>query len=191
MRTLSYAILGLLAREPLSGYEIAQRMKEPIGFFWHAGHSQIYPELARMEQDGLVTHQIVEQHDRPDKKVYTVTEAGREAVRRWVTEPAPVPVARDVLVLKAYSLWLADPTSAAALFREHERRHREQLAASEALHAHFTETASIAPDHLNPADFAAYATLRRGIGYEREYADWCAWVAKHLEARADHGEALR
>ena len=191
MRTLSYAMLGLLAREPLSGYEIAQRMKEPIGFFWHAGHSQIYPELARMEQDGLVTHQIVEQHDRPDKKVYTITEAGREALRRWVAEPAPVPIARDVLVLKAYSLWLADPVPAAALFREHERRHREQLAAYEALHAHFAAAASAASGHLDAPDLAAYATLRRGIGYEREYADWCTWVAEHLEARAGHGEALR
>src|SRR5690348_6743093 len=86
--TLGYALLGLLARRPLWGYDLARRMKVPIGYFWHASHSQIYPELAALEADGLVTHEIVQQRDRPDKKLYSITEAGREVLRRWVSEPA-------------------------------------------------------------------------------------------------------
>ncbi|HEY3085299.1 MAG TPA: PadR family transcriptional regulator [Candidatus Dormibacteraeota bacterium] len=46
--TLGYAILGLLARQSLSGYDLARRLRRPIGFYWTARHSQIYPELRRL-----------------------------------------------------------------------------------------------------------------------------------------------
>src|SRR3712207_7015289 len=65
--TLGYALLGLLAREPLSGYDLAQRLKGRVGFFWQARHSQIYPELGRLEAAGLVRHAVVEQQDRSEE----------------------------------------------------------------------------------------------------------------------------
>src|SRR5918997_950310 len=95
MATLGYAILGLLSREELSGYDLAGRMQVRVGHFWEARHSQIYPELARLEEGGLVTHRVVEQEERPDKKVYEITPAGLAALKEWVTElPVPRP-ARD------------------------------------------------------------------------------------------------
>ncbi len=90
MTTLGYAILGLLSREELSGYDLASRMRARVGHFWEAWHSQIYPELARLEEGELVTHRVVEQQDRPDKKVYEITPADLEVLKEWVTEqPAP------------------------------------------------------------------------------------------------------
>ncbi len=178
--TLGYALLSLLARGELSGYDIARQMKAPIGYFWHASHSQIYPELARLERDGYVGHQVVEQHDRPDKKVYSLTDAGREALRTWVTSPLDVPSVRDELVLRAFSLWLGDRREAAALFREHERRHEAQLEEYQAIEAHIKGQSARLPSIDSP-EFAAYATLQRGMGYERECAAWCRWVAEQLE----------
>src|SRR3712207_9483471 len=84
--TLGYAILGLLSREELSGYDLMSRMKARVGFFWEARHSQIYPELARLEEQGLVTYRVVEQRGRPDKKVYEITPEGIEVLKGWVTE---------------------------------------------------------------------------------------------------------
>src|ERR671932_705397 len=81
--TLGFALLGLLARGPLSGYDIASQLKRRVGPFWHARHSQIYPELARLETAGLVSYVRVEQHERPDKKVYSLTPAGRLALQEW------------------------------------------------------------------------------------------------------------
>jgi DNA-binding PadR family transcriptional regulator len=179
--TLGYGLLGLLARTPLSGYELAQQMKGTVRFFWHARHSQIYPELARLEAAGLVTHEVVPQHDRPDKKVYSPTPAGMEALRRWVTAPTEPLAVRDELVLKAYSLWLADPASAVALFREHERLHRAQLARYEEFRQQFEQEYSSILDRADSPEWASYATLRRGLLYEREVAEWCAWVAGELE----------
>ena len=85
--TLGFALLGLLAREPLSGYDLAQRLRGRIGFFWQARHSQIYPELARLVADGAVEFAVVTQQQRPDKKVYLITNTGRAALRVWVIAP--------------------------------------------------------------------------------------------------------
>jgi DNA-binding PadR family transcriptional regulator len=84
---LGYALLSLLARGTKSGYDLAAGLKEPVGFFWHAHHSQIYPELARLEAAGLVTHTVVEQSDRPDKKVYSLTESGSATLTNWLESP--------------------------------------------------------------------------------------------------------
>jgi len=178
---LGYALLGLLAREPFSGYELAQKMKAPISFFWHAKHSQIYPELAKLEAQGLVNHERVEQQEHPDKKVYTITPAGRDALRQWVTAPMEVPHARDELILRAYSLWLADPQEASLLFRTHEQRHVEQLRRYEAVQQKIMEEAGALQQQVDSPDFSSYATLALGIGYERLYSEWCRWVAEQLE----------
>ena len=187
MKTLGYAILGLLAQEALSGYDLTQLMKGRVGNFWSARHSQIYPELARLEEGGYVTHRVVEQQDRPDKKVYEITEAGLEALKDWVTQPPPPNVPRDELVLKAYSVWLADPEKAARLFREEALRHEEQLARYEETRAWMEREQGENVRRVDSPWFAGYASLRRGIIYERGYEEWCRWVADQLE-RGKHPE---
>jgi DNA-binding PadR family transcriptional regulator len=188
LSTLGYALLGLLAREPLSGYELAQRLRVPIGYFWHARHSQIYPELARLTARGLVSYRVVAQADRPAKKVYSLTPAGRAALAAWVVAPTPPSPTRDELVLKAYSLWLADPRAAAARFRERQRLHLERLARYEQIQAHLERERADELARPDSPAFATYATLRRGLGYEREAAAWCGWVAEQLERRAHAGD---
>lgn len=179
--TLGYALLSLLARRKGSGYDLAQRMQRPIGFFWKAHRSQIYPELERLAAGGLVTHERVEQQDRPDKKVYTITEAGRAALHVWITSaPEPAPP-RDELVLRAYSLWMADPDQAIALFREEEQRHTAQLAAYQSTIASLEREYGAALHRHDAPCFGNYLTLLRGIGYEREYAGWCRSVIEELE----------
>lgn len=179
--TLGYAVLGLLARESLSGYDLTSRMRAPVGFFWEARHSQIYPELARLEERGLVTHRVVAQQDRPDKKVYTITDVGLEALEGWVVQsPAPRPT-RDELVLKAYSLWLADPKRALALFREQERQHEERLLRYEEIGAWMEKEWGRDLEQTSSPRFASYAALQRGIGQERGYMDWCRWIIERLE----------
>lgn len=182
MITLSYALLGLLARKSLSGYDLSQQMKRRVGPMWSALPSQIYPELARLEAQRLVTHQVVEQQDhRPDKKVYDITEAGRAALRAWVTAPTPPSTLRDEFLLKAYSIWLADPKQALECFHEHEQAHRKQLAEHEELLARLTrEWGSALEQHDSPL-FGSALALRYSIGYEQNYLEWCQWVIEQLE----------
>ena len=179
--TLGYAILGLLARESLSGYDLTNRMRDRVGFFWEARHSQIYPELARLEEGRLVTHRVVEQQDRPDKKVYTITDAGFEALKNWLVEPPVSRPTRDELVLKAYSLWLADPKGALALFKKQERRQEKRLLRYEEIAAWMEKEWGRDLKQINSPRFASYAALQRGISQERGYVDWCRWVVNRLE----------
>ena len=179
--TLGYAILGLLAREALSGYDVTQRMKGRVGFFWGAGHSQIYPELARLEGGGFVAHSVVEQRERPDKKVFEITPAGIDALKEWAVTAPPGKPTKDELTLKAYSVWLVDGEEAARLFRDEGRRYEEQLARYEEIRGWMEE--EWADDIRRPETprFASYATLRRGILYEKGNAEWCRWLADAVE----------
>lgn len=182
MTTLGYALLGLLAREPLTGYQLTSRIKERVGPYWSTSHSQVYPALASLEAKGQVTHHVVEQRERPDKKVFSITEGGLESLRQWVVSPITARPARDELILRAYCVWVVDPATAATLFREHQRRHEAVLADYQARAAWMTQTWGDDTERPSSPSFASYATIRRGIGYEREYADWCRWLAERLEA---------
>jgi PadR family transcriptional regulator, regulatory protein AphA len=81
---LQYAILGLLTYFPLTGYNLGKIFAGVIENFWHASLSQIYRELADMEKKGLVTSSIEAQNDRPDRRVYGITVAGREIFASWL-----------------------------------------------------------------------------------------------------------
>lgn len=109
------ALLSLLAKEPAHGYELKQAIEEEFGALWpELNTGQVYTTLARLEKSGLVAARRVAQASRPDKVVYELTAAGRDAVERWTTSTAePLPV-RDQfftkLILAARSR-LADPVS--------------------------------------------------------------------------------
>jgi DNA-binding PadR family transcriptional regulator len=151
-------------------------MEEPIGFFWHARRSQVYPELARLERAGMVAHTLVEQHEWPDKKVYSITDTGRSALAQWAAEPMSIPPDRDEFMLKVFSLWLAEPQRALALIQRYASEHEERLARYEAMREKMEREAPDKLQRLNSPRFASYATLLRGIEYERGYVTWCAWM---------------
>src|SRR3954464_13655613 len=84
--SLRYAVLGLLARRPSTGYELTRTFDRSLSTSWHAGHSQIYPELAKLEAAGLIT--LVGEGARRSK-TYDITETGRAELRRWLVEAEP------------------------------------------------------------------------------------------------------
>jgi PadR family transcriptional regulator, regulatory protein AphA len=182
--TLGYAILSLLARASLSGYDIAREMKRPKAFFFgHAQISQIYPELAGLEGAELVTSAIIEQQGKPDKKVYTLLPSGLQALQNWVVSPTPPLEVRSEFLIKAHSLWLADAEQALPQFREHRRYHLEHLAAYEANLAEMEERWGGSLAFSNTQEFGDYLTVRRGVSYEREYVAWLEWAIAILEER--------
>lgn len=183
MRVLAGALLGLLAREPLSGTELNQQLQHRLGAAWRAGHSQIYPELARLEGEGAVSHEVLPQPDRPAMKRYALTEQGLGRLRAWASEPGEVSAVRDELAVKTYSLWLVNPVAAAAVLAAHERHHARRLAFYEGLLAELERAWDAEGGALGSPLFASVALVRRGLGYEREYTEWCRWVRARL-ARA-------
>jgi DNA-binding PadR family transcriptional regulator len=182
MTSLGYAILGLLAREPMSGYDVAQRLKLPIGYFWTASHSQIYPELDALARAGHVTFKRVAQSQRPDKKLFAITASGRRALAEWVTDPPEPRRVRDELLLKTYSCWVVEPERAAELFRAEEARMREHLGALAEVEQRLRDRFGDAVDEPGTEGFASYATLRAGFLVHGAWAEWAAWMVARLEA---------
>jgi len=181
MGTLRFALLSLLEQGPRSGYDLAQTLDLRVSPFWHAKHSQIYPELAALEHDALIEHEVLEQDDRPDKKLYTIRAAGHRALVEWLTSPIEPEAKRDELVLRALAIGHADRSEAVALYRSEAQRHREREARYRRVLAQLSDTyAATLDDPTSPA-FGHVLTLQRGIGYEREYAAWCKSVADTLE----------
>jgi PadR family transcriptional regulator, regulatory protein AphA len=82
--TLQFAILGLLTYAPMNGYYLKKIFSSSVNYFWTASLSQIYRELAVLEKKGYVVSSIQEQDDRPDKRIYTLTEAGEKAFSDWL-----------------------------------------------------------------------------------------------------------
>lgn len=98
---ITYGVLGLLAFwGPLSGYDLKRLFDHILSPMWGAAHSQIYHELRRMKDLGWVEMEREEQEARPDRKVYSITPQGSEALTSWQAQPASVLQLRDELLLK-------------------------------------------------------------------------------------------
>jgi DNA-binding PadR family transcriptional regulator len=94
-------LLALLAKEPAHGYELKVRLEQTFGDAYPTLNiGQIYLTLQRLERAGLVVGQDVVQADRPNKRVYELTAAGREAVATWAEEPSDEPRIRDDFFMK-------------------------------------------------------------------------------------------
>ncbi len=182
--TLGYAVLGLLARQPCSGYDLAARLRAPVGYYWTARHSQVYPELERLLRDGLVTYRVEPGPGPRDKKVYAATDAGLAALRAWATRPPGPHTVRDELMLKTYALWLADPAEAVALYRKQADEHTGRLAEYQAIRRRIEARNGGGPPPVGSPDFGSYATLRLGIGHETDHLAWCRWLVECLETGA-------
>lgn len=104
MRLLKYAILGLINRSPITGYDITKELDERImANFWHAKHSQIYPELKKLLEEGLVEFQVEVQGEKLEKKVYTITKEGKNEFREWLLTDEPIGVTpKDVFRLRTF-----------------------------------------------------------------------------------------
>lgn len=187
--SLKYAILGLLAHEELSGYEITRRFGKSVGYFWHARSQQIYPELGRLEAEGLVAGRLVEQVGRPDKTLYRITEPGSEQLRAWVTTPSPLTFGKDEFLVKVWSYGQVTPGKAAGALAEQRSQHEERLAGYLGLREAFLGADAC---NVDARFLGAFLTLDAGIAMEESFIAWCrraeAILAEREEAASDSSE---
>lgn len=85
--SLSHIILGMLRKKPKSGYDLKKELENVIQYFWEADISRIYRSLSDMQKKGWVEFETVIQEDSPNKKVYSLTSAGRKELQTWLAEP--------------------------------------------------------------------------------------------------------
>ena len=172
---LEHALLVALSERPASGLELTRRFEKSLGFFWHATHQQIYRVLARMEADGWVGVEVVEQEGRPDKRVHTPSAEGRRVLAEWLATPMPMEAFRSELAVKLRGASYGDRAVLAANLRDARGDHATRLAQYEQMeHEQFTD-----PRALEAAQKDQWLVLRGGIGLERF---WIDWITDYLHA---------
>ncbi|ASN53292.1 PadR family transcriptional regulator [Sinomonas sp. R1AF57] len=117
--SLRFALLAMLTSQPMTGYDVYKNFETSVGYVWHAPDSQIYPELRRMEQDGLIRGETVPWGRKGTKKRYEITVDGVAAFRAWLNEPPQYTRERDPLRLRAAYLEWAEPDAGRQFFRDH------------------------------------------------------------------------
>ena len=125
--SLEHAILGFLTYRPLSGYDLKKFFDESVRHFWSAPQSQIYRTLARMSGTGWVEMEHIEQEDRPDRKVYHITDAGQDELLKWLTTPLNQSAVRNLWLAKVFFAHPLSDDKILALFEEHADKLRQKL----------------------------------------------------------------
>ena len=127
--TNSYAILGLISFGEMSGYDLKQFADGSIHyFFWSPARSQVYAELRRLTALGYVTEREVEQERRPDKRLYRITPAGKEALQSWLSQPEVAPeVHKSMFLLKLFFGGMTPKQTLIAQLEERRRQAQESL----------------------------------------------------------------
>ncbi len=116
---LRHAVLAALLDEELSGYQLAKQFDAGVANFWHAQPQQVYAELAKLEEDGLVAGREVVQESRPNKRLFRVTDPGLDALRCFAATPAKPTFVRDDLLVAVQA---ADHLGTADLIARLEQR---------------------------------------------------------------------
>jgi DNA-binding PadR family transcriptional regulator len=168
-------ILGFLAARPRSGYEIKTAVDRSTRFFFSASYGQIYPELRRLAEAGLVEGEDDPQGGRP-RRVFRLTAEGRATVLGWLEDPAGGLEMRDEVLLKVFFSGDLDPAHRRLLLAAMRERHERVLTALRHVEATLTEDVTD----------AQRAVLGYGLGLHSWVVEWC----RATEARlgGDDGE---
>jgi DNA-binding PadR family transcriptional regulator len=167
--SLAHAIMTALIDADLSGYELARDFETSMGFFWHASHQQIYQELHKLAEKSLLNKREVKQSGKPNKIVYGLTKAGREALAEWVFKESKNRAAKDELVIKLYNLSADNAAHLAAEISERRKQMMRLLYVYEKIRLrHYSD-----PTSLPTRSKGAYLALIRGLGQGQHFLAWC------------------
>lgn len=175
--SLPHVILTVLSTRDATGYDITKEFSYSIGYFWKASHQQVYRELNKMAKNGLVTCVLEPQEGKPDRKVYSITDLGREALFGWFQESTQHPTIRDEFSAKLLVCGV-----------HNSEPMQQQLAAlieeSHTMMAHYHELEKVHFSNYTTLDRQARLdrlTLRRGIHSRQAWIDWAVEVLAELK----------
>lgn len=180
-KTVEYVILAALVRRPRSGYDLTRWMQRETSHYFAVGHSSVYPALSRLEGDGLVSHEVVPSDRGPERKVYSITAAGQEAVLEWADTSVVERQVRDEQLVKVLCYGFLPEEHALARLREARALHEKKLALYED-HERELERMAREDEISREAYLGTLLTLRRGIGAEKGYVEWCEEAARLIAA---------
>lgn len=167
--SLRHAVLGLLAGTPSSGYDLLKRFESSLAFVWPAQQSQIYSELAKLSEAGLIE---VTGTGARNRREYGITDSGRAELKRWLTDPADSSH-RSAALLRVFFLWTLPREEGAAYLKEFSRRSQE-------LHESLVSLRDPAEWTGDPVQVCEWLALEYGIRNTLSTAQWASWAAEQL-----------
>ena len=170
----SYLILGLLSFGEQSGYELKRLADTSVALFYASpARSQIYTELRRLAEHGYATEREVEQTDRPDKRLYSITESGQDALRDWLENtPTSADTIKSHLLLKVF---FGSRMNRSALIEEVRRYRDDALKFREMLHQIRDNCSG------EPGSLFVYLTVGQGIAHSHANESWAEEALQLLE----------
>jgi DNA-binding PadR family transcriptional regulator len=182
--SLAHATLASLLDGEASGYELAKRMDISVANFWHALPTQIYAELRRLEETGLVRAREVAQEGRPDKRLFSLTDEGRKELLEF-TRRTPRPTAvKDELLIQIQAADVGDATRVADSIEERSAAAEFRLSVFDGLLRDFLRGRDEETFLRTARRIGPYLNLRRGRDFERENIEWYRVAAAALRERA-------
>lgn len=174
MGVLKYAILGLLNQKSMTGYDITKEFEEALCEFWSAKHSQIYPELKTLHEQGMVEYKIEISGTVLEKKLYSITELGKKDFMKWLESKKEIPPTfKDEFRLQLFFSDFLSEKDRKELIINHLNQHRDRL---EYLRNNQKKFESIPEKNTNA--FSDYLVLMGAIMREE---NTCKWLEKCLE----------
>jgi PadR family transcriptional regulator, regulatory protein AphA len=170
----AYVILGMICDEPRSGYEIKAMVDGTTRFFWAASYGQIYPELKRLAEIGLVVGSDAPTGGRK-RTVYEITADGEEELKAWLRQPPETYELREEGLLKLFFAGALEPGEAVEVVRS-MRAYR--LAANAELRA-------MKPMAAEREDKYPLMVLEGGLEFTEWFADWCERTERRILALAE------
>ena len=170
--SLKYTLLGFLSFAPMTGYDLKKYIDSSTEFFWHAELAQIYPTLKQLEETGLVESEVEPQEGKPDRKIYSLTKAGRAALSEWLNEPlSEIPPIKEPVLLQLFFSGALGKTMVLEQLQRQLALHRAKL-------KHYqTETKAVIQEVISltglKRDGVMWELTRQfGEDYEKHYIRW-------------------
>ena len=180
---LDHILLGLLQR-PATGYELKAAFTESVRHFWSAELSQIYPTLKRLEQRGFLESRVEPSPRGPDRRVYTRSVAGRNALTAWLRGGPVVGTERFTYLAQLFFMDALGNDDETRVFLEDLRAHFVRwLSQMTAFEHDIRAEHGPAPERYPASDFHQFASLRMGIHSIRAKVAWCDETLATLDTR--------
>src|SRR3954464_6291319 len=182
-----HAVLAALLEGEASGYQLAKRFDVSVANFWSATPQQLYRELDRLESEELVRARLVRQQRRPDKRVFTLTDAGRAELHSYTGVPAKPVAMRDELLVKLQAVDVGDAHAVAKEVMARLARARAKLAGYDRLLADMLDGDDEESFESDSERIGPYLTLLGGRMYEQTNIRWCTAALEVLSRRLRSG----
>ncbi|WP_102272686.1 PadR family transcriptional regulator [Cytobacillus massiliigabonensis] len=189
--SLRYGILGLLSKWEASGYDIKKEFDDVMSIFWHSHLSQIYPELNKLEKEKLISSRLIQQEGKPDKKVYSITESGRNSLVEWLIGPIEEPKLKDAFLMQTFFMDNIPVDEVLLKLNMYKKERQYRL---EKMKEIIQEKWNSIKERniMKPRIIVSSAVLKRGIEQELQYIKWCEDTiqlvegCKHLWDQDEH-----